>query len=216
MNRPSWANNAKFDNETSQSNTNTFECKPYKIRIVGVVDKPEYEASIVYFDITEQGSLQGFFSKDWKAKGGKTFEDWNNKGRYFLSYKESAQQMFEAFITSVQNSNQGYQWDWNEQSLKGKDLVMVYGEEEFIAKDGSIKTTISPRQPRSIRALNNNEIKYPLPVKRVKPNKNTGYQQDRNRPTQYTQNAYPNHNEQQSYQQPQYSNDIVNDDDLPF
>lgn len=215
INKPSWANNAKYDQETYGGNNNTFECKPYKIKIVGVIPKPEYEAFIICFDIIEQGSLQGVFTRDYKAKNGQSLIDWNSKGRYFVSYKENAQEMFQGFITSVQNSNQGYQWNWDETSLKGKDLVMVYGEEEFLDREGNVRVTISPRQPRSIRALNNGEIKYPLPLKKLKANKQTGYAQDRNRQPQYTQNSYPQHNEQPTYQNPQY-NGVVNDDDLPF
>lgn len=223
INRPSWANQAKYEQETANAGYNKFECRPYKVKIVGIIPKPEYEGFVICFDINEQGSMYGMFTKEFKEKQCGTLEQWNNKGRYYVSYKESSQQMFEAFITSIQNSNQGYQWNWDEQSLKGKELVMVYGEEEYLDKQtNQVKLAISPRQPRSIRALNNNDIKYPLPVKKLK-NDNYSYKSGNNynyknvaptRNPNVPNNYNSNSNPQPTYQAPQ--NVQVNDDDLPF
>lgn len=216
MNRPSWANNATYDNEVN-TNRNVFECRPYRIRILGVIPKPEYDAFVICFDIIE-GTLQGIFAKEFKEKNCKALTEWNSKGRYFVSCKESAQESFQRFITAVQKSNPGYKWEWDEMSLKGKELVMVYGEEEYRANDGSIKITICPRMPRSVIALNNNEIDYPLPLKKLR-NQSTG---NPNRNNYGNQNVMPNrypsntpNNYQPNYNQPQNEN-IVDDDDLPF
>ena len=50
---------------------------------------------------------------------------------------------FKTFCTAVEHSNAGFKMVWGEQfcnSLKGKAVGGVFGEEEYIGNDGTVKT----------------------------------------------------------------------------
>ena len=128
----------------------------YPVQIKDVIDHPDKEYLEVRFDIVKDKTYAG-----WFAKQEENFGAWPNAGIYRASYKETATRFFKAFITAVQKSNQGYVWNWNEASLKGKYFVAVMGEEEFEANDGTVKVSIKIREPRSIEAWQKGEIKIP-------------------------------------------------------
>jgi hypothetical protein len=60
--------------------------------------------------------------------------------------------MLKAFITSVENSNNGFSYDWNKEvdQLKGKKVGLVFGLEEYTNSDGETKTIAKLNQFRSI------------------------------------------------------------------
>ena len=52
-------------------------------------------------------------------------------------------------ITSIEASNDGYKFDWNPESLKGKLVGVEFALREYTANDGSVKTIVEPRRLRS-------------------------------------------------------------------
>ena len=82
----------------------------YPVRITKVVDVPEKEYLEVYCDVVG-GEHKDYF-KTLVASG---FKDTSKTIR---SYKSNALPFFKAFITAVQKTNPGYQWDWDERNLK--------------------------------------------------------------------------------------------------
>ena len=69
-------------------------------------------------------------------------------------------QMLKAFITSVENSNNGftYNWDKDVDQLKGKKVGLVFGLEEYTNNDGETKTITKLNQFRSIDKIDNIKI----------------------------------------------------------
>lgn len=128
----------------------------YPVQIKEVIDHPDKYYLEIRFDIVKDKTYAGFFQQQ-----NDNFGQWPNAGIYRASYKETATKFFKAFITSVQKSNQGYVWNWNEQSLKGKYFVAVMGEEEYKDQNGEVKISVKIREPRSIEAWQNGEIKMP-------------------------------------------------------
>ena len=128
----------------------------YPVQIKEVTDIPEKEYLEIKFDIVKDKTYAGWFSKSEEQ-----FGVWPNAGIYRASYKETATRFFKAFITAVQKSNQGYVWNWNEQSLKGKYFVAVMGEEEYEDNEGNIKVSVKLRETRSIEAYQKGDIKIP-------------------------------------------------------
>ena len=100
---------------------------PYPVQIKNVIDFAEKEYLEIQFDIVKDKKYSGYFSQ---MQENLKLDKWPNQGIYRASYKETATKFFKAFITAVQKSNQGYVWDWNPQSLRGKYLIMNFGEEE--------------------------------------------------------------------------------------
>lgn len=129
----------------------------YPVQIKKVTDISDKEYLQIEFEIVK-GKYVGYFGK---LKESLELESWPNQGIYRASYKETATKFFKAFITAVQKSNQGYVWNWNEQSLVGKYFIAVFGQEEYEDANGDVKVSTKIREPRSIEAWKKGEIKVP-------------------------------------------------------
>lgn len=89
----------------------------------------------VMFDIAE-GEYAGYYTRDWKAN---TRQDkrWRGVLRIWLptddgtESDELTKRVLKGFVTSVEKSNAGYTFDWNEASLAGKLVGVLYRNEEW-------------------------------------------------------------------------------------
>lgn len=88
---------------------------------------------------------------------------WPNGAIRYVSLKEeeNCTKMLKGFITAVENSNNGFNYDWSkeESQLIGKKVGLVFGLEEFQRDDGKVVTTIKLVQFRSLDKLS--EVKIP-------------------------------------------------------
>ena len=86
----------------------------------------------------------------------------SNSGTKYVSLKqdENCIKMLKAFITSVENSNNGFSFDWNKEvdQLKGKKVGLVFGLEEYQNDKGETKTATKLTQFRSIDKVENARI----------------------------------------------------------
>lgn len=137
----------------------------YGVRITKVVDNPENEYLEVYCDITK-----GEYANYFKSLVDAGMQD---TSKSFRSYKTKALPFFKAFITAIEKTNQGYKWDWDETKLVGKNVIAVFGEEEYEDKEGNIKVATRVVEFRSLEAYQQGKIKVPelkkLPPKEIVP-----------------------------------------------
>lgn len=77
-----------------------------------------------------------------------------------LKQDENCIKMLKAFITSVENSNNGFSYDWNKEvdQLKGKKVGLVFGLEEYQNDKGETKKATKLTQFRSIDKVENVRI----------------------------------------------------------
>ncbi len=77
-----------------------------------------------------------------------------------LKEEENCVKMLKIFITAVENSNNGFSYDWNkdESQLIGKKVGLVFGLEEYQDSEGKIKTATKLNQFRSIDKIVNVSI----------------------------------------------------------
>lgn len=111
----------------------------------------------VLFDIDE-GDYKGFYDEKYRndcASYG-TGAKWG--GVFRQGYKNKQLPFFKGLITSIEESNPGYKWDWNERGLKGKKIGFVFGREQFMASDGSVKWATKPIRASSLQRLANAKI----------------------------------------------------------
>lgn len=109
----------------------------YVARIVSAkVDSTQWgDKLIVAFDIAE-GDYREFFKKDFD---GNVNEDKKWRGVYRLSIPaddgseqdEWKKRSFNNFAFALENSNQGYVWDWDESKLKGKLFGVLFRAKEW-------------------------------------------------------------------------------------
>ena len=112
---------------------------PHKVIIKGAEDVKEKEYFIVRFDIDEgkDSLMTGYFASH-PGRDGK----W--RGNMYVSYKETAARMLKHFVNSVKNSNDGYDWDFDEKNLVGKSVGLNFREEEYLNSSGEVAVNVKP------------------------------------------------------------------------
>lgn len=112
---------------------------------------------VVAFDIEEGSASDGFYKRRHDAaKKQNAAAKWQGVIRYMLHAKDgvSTNGFFKGFIGALEESNPGFKWNWDERSVAGKLVGMVFGEEEYRSQtDGSIRTSVKAQQARSVQAI---------------------------------------------------------------
>ena len=130
----------------------------YVCGITAVEDVADKEYLAIEFDIAE-GPLKNYYRGLYDAKG-----FWG--GKFIKSYKDKAQKFFKGFITAIENSNKGFKFDNDETKLKRKLVGLVLSEEEYKAKDGSIKTRLYVSDIRSVDKIKSGDFEV-KPLKKL-------------------------------------------------
>lgn len=146
-----------WDNVSEAGNRKILPAGGYICKIVDVKDEPQKQYLKIEYDIA-----QG----EWKDYA-LTVE--SDRGWWPLStvksYKEKAIGFFKHFISSIEKSNQGFKWDWDENKLVGKVLGIVIGEEEYEKRDGSVGTKMVASDFLPVESIKKGQYKTPDPVK---------------------------------------------------
>lgn len=108
----------------------------------------------IEFDICH-GDLAGYYTKQHEKWGG----EW--KAKYYASFKEKALGMFKHFINCVEESNVGYKWNWDEQTLVGKYIGLILQEEEYRKNDGSVGVSVKAKEAETVHDIMNGNFKVP-------------------------------------------------------
>lgn len=131
----------------------------YVCRITKVEDHPDKSYLYIEFDIAE-GEYMGYGSSCLERNGFTPL-------RMYRSYSDKAAGMFKGFIQNIEASNSSYHWEWKEQTLVGRLIGIILGEEEYKKQDGSIGTRFNARD-RSVASIRDGKFKVPekkcLPV----------------------------------------------------
>lgn len=120
------------------------------------------EMLVVNFDIAE-GEFKGFYMDKYKNaprdNANPVEPKW--KGKYYIVLEgEGYEGRLKAFITSIEESNEGYTWDWNEENLKGKRFGGIFREEEFLY-NGEVLTNAKLWQVRSVKKIIDGDFEVP-------------------------------------------------------
>ena len=131
------------DYETTQTITGSrqlpvgaYICQIFKAEEkVYTSPKGEWHKLEVSFDISE-GEHKDFYANDYRSQSG---EDKKWKGILRMNIPSDdgseadnwAKRSFKTNILAIEESNNGYHWDWNEAQLKGKTVGIVFRSEEW-------------------------------------------------------------------------------------
>ena len=83
---------------------------------------------------------------------------WNNNAVRYLAFTGDNVAYFKGFIKTVENSNVGYTWDWDETKLKGKKVCGVFQYEEYEKQDGTKGIKVRLNKFRSLDKLKEIEV----------------------------------------------------------
>lgn len=82
---------------------------------------------------------------------------WNNGGLFRQGFEGKQLPFFKGMITCIEESNVGYTWNWDEKTLKGKKIGVLFGREQYLM-NGQKKWATKARAVRSIKGLEMSEI----------------------------------------------------------
>ena len=97
--------------------------------------KGEWHKLEVSFDICE-GEHKDFYANDYRSQSGED-KKWKGVLRMNIPTDDGseadgwAKRSFKTNILAIEESNNGYHWDWNEAQLKGKTIGIVFRSEEW-------------------------------------------------------------------------------------
>lgn len=112
----------------------------YVCQIVMAIEEERNGSRIlaVAFDIAE-GEYKGFYKQRYDANTDEN-KKWPAIHRQFVEDREgSCNPFFKGLITSIEESNPNFKWNWEESTLKGKKFGAIMGREEFLTNDGQKK-----------------------------------------------------------------------------
>ena len=106
-----------------------------KVKQVAVQNTAAGNVLAVLFDIVE-GEYKEYFAKDFSANQNAN-KKWRGVLRQWLpkddgsDNDEMTKRSFKGMVTSFERSNPGYQWNWDEASLVGKTVGIMFRNEEW-------------------------------------------------------------------------------------
>lgn len=155
------------------------------------VQRTDYgQQLIILFDIAE-GEYKDFFQKDFRANQNPD-RKWRGVFRQWLpkddgsENDEMTKRIFKGMITAFENSNPGYRWNWEESSLVGKTIGILFRNEEW-SMNGKSGWAVRPFRAMTADKVNSGDFTLP-----------------KDKPLKTTEEVMP------SFQP------VADDDDLPF
>lgn len=118
---------------------------------------------VIAFDI-EEGEHKGFYQRqheeNMKNADPNNMPKWRGVYRQMLE-GEKAVGYLKGLMTSLENSNTNFKWDWDEKKLTGLLFGGIFGEEEYERIDGSIGTSTKLKYIRTVQAIRDGKYKVP-------------------------------------------------------
>lgn len=145
--------NINWNNVQDASEFNKPVPGGYVAKITRVEDNESREFLKIEWDFAE-GQYKGANADTYKHAG---FWPCN----FIRSYKEKALPFFKSFKTAIEKSNPGYEFQNNPETLVGKFMGVVLGEEEYQKNNGDIGTRLYVDEVRSGQAIREGDFKVP-------------------------------------------------------
>lgn len=154
--------NAKYKS-SAQLPEGGYEAKIKEVRFEEGKDGKS-DIITIAFDITA-GEYKDFFKKKFDED---TSEDkkWKGKATIYCPKDDGSEQdewtknSFARWINALEDSNNGYIWDWDEKKWKGKSIGLIYGRTGAVINDKPVEFT-EVRFPESIEKIRSGNYKIP-------------------------------------------------------
>lgn len=116
------------------------------------------ESFRVAIDIAS-GDYKDYFQNRYDSNNNAN-KKWDNNATRYLAFEGDNVAYFKGFITSVENSNPGYTWDWDEKKLIGKKICGVFQYEEYENQEGKKGVKVRLSKFRSLDKMKDIEVSY--------------------------------------------------------
>lgn len=167
--RPNNWNEVKEFTDRPKLPLGAYVCRVKKV----AVQSTDYGDQLcILFDICE-GEYKDFFNSEFAANT-MTDKKWKGVLRQWLPKDDGSEKdewtksSFKGMVTSFEKSNPGYQFDWNEASLVGKLIGIMFRNEEW-EYDGKTGWAVRPFKAISVDSVRSGDFTLPKdkPLKRV-------------------------------------------------
>lgn len=126
------------------------------------ISKNGFPMLVLDIDI-DNGEYNKFFTKKHEFIKKANYNDAATKWPccYYQRLDGDHLSYFKGMMHAIEDSNDGYKWDWNERGLIGLNFAGVFGREEVKFNDGKIAMLTKLVQIRSYKAWDEGCIKVP-------------------------------------------------------
>lgn len=168
INRPKNWDNVQAFSDRPKLPVGAYVCK---VKQVAIQSTDYGDQLCILFDIAD-GEYAGFYQDDFDANQREN-KKWKGVLRQFLPKDDGSERdewtkaSFKGMVTAFENSNRGYQWNWDEKSLVGKEVGIIFRNEEW-EYDGKTGWAVRPFRATSVDSVQDGD--YTLP--KDKPLKN--------------------------------------------
>ena len=132
----------------------------YECKIINAVENHNEQSGKttlkVMVDIAS-GEYKDYFKKRYDSNTA-IDRKWDNNATKFLAFEGENTSFFKGFITTVENSNVGYKWNWEESTLRDKKSVGVFQYEQYEKQDGTKALKVRLTKFRSLDKLGEIEV----------------------------------------------------------
>lgn len=133
INRPRNWNDVQAFSDRKKLPVGAYVCRIQQCAVQTV--KGGSQMLAVAFDITD-GEWAGYYAQDFKSNTAAD-KKWKGVLRLFLpkddgsEKDETTKSILKGFITAVEQSNAGFVWNWDERSLNGKTVGILFRNEQW-------------------------------------------------------------------------------------
>jgi hypothetical protein len=154
----------------------TLKAGGYVCKIVQAIDGKSSTGKpmmTILFDITE-GDNKDFFKRRFDSAK-KTNADAKWKGVFRQLTDGKSTPFFKGVITSIEESNPGYKFNFDENTLKGKLFGGIFGREQYQKNNGEYAWDTKCQNIRSIATIKKGAFEIPADKYAVKPSADSIY-----------------------------------------
>lgn len=184
INKPNNWNEVKEITERPRLPLGAYVCK---VKKAAVQNNGYGDQLCILFDISE-GDFRGFYKEEYDDNQ-REDKKWKGVLRQWLPKNDGSdkdewtKRSLKGFITAFEKSNPGFQWNWDENSLAGKFVGILYRNEEW---EYNGKSGWNARPNRAISVDSARSGDYKLPKDKPLKNKSDDSYASYNEPTNFS------------------------------
>ena len=142
---------------------------------------------VLLFDIAPEDAQGGYYTRLYNRRVQSSQNNVDGvvrwPGTYWQGLEGKSTAFFKGLISSIEKSNPGYSWNWDEKTLKGKKFGGVFGREQYIGRDGMPHWSTKCLYARSVDGIADVEPPEDKPISSANYD---GYSQPAGVPAGYT------------------------------
>lgn len=172
--RPNNWNEVKEFSDRQKLPLGAYVCK---VKKVAIQNNQYGDQLCILFDIAE-GEFSGFFNEEFRTNSNEN-KKWKGVLRQFIPKDDGSEKdewtksSFKGLVTSFEKSNPGYVWKWDENTLAGKMIGILFRNEEW-EYEGKTGWSVRPFRAVSVDSVRSED--FTLPKDKPLKNKNdSGY-----------------------------------------